>query len=79
MSKTPWEPRYNGARRCTSCKQDAEGRWEDNGIGSYEFWGTPGDDSQLDFVSTCCEAPLEEMINNRWVPLEIQSPPTRIG
>ena len=43
---------------CSDCKSPAEGKWEDFGIGPYEYWGDCGTDVQMCFVSECCEAPV---------------------
>lgn len=29
--------------------------WEDFGIGAYEYWGAPGVDVQMVWVTRCCE------------------------
>jgi hypothetical protein len=41
---------------CGECKGPTEVQKVDFGIGSYEFWGQKGFDSQIAWVSTCCEA-----------------------
>jgi len=38
---------------CPSCRNDVEPRWEDEGIGPYEFWGQRGVDTQM--VARCPE------------------------
>lgn len=44
---------------CSECKCRCGVDRIDCGIGSYEFWGQRGNDSQECAVSDCCEAPLE--------------------
>jgi hypothetical protein len=39
----------------------------DFGIGSYEFWGAPGNDVQWCYVSECCEA---DMVDENGVTIE---------
>ena len=41
---------------CGECKQECVVITVDYGIGSYEFWGARGCDTQLALVSNCCEA-----------------------
>lgn len=41
---------------CESCGQPSETTEVDFGIGSYEFWGSPGVDVNIQTVSCCCEA-----------------------
>lgn len=43
---------------CGVCGGYVEGEHIDFGIGTYEFWGCVGNDSRIEFVSTCCEAPM---------------------
>lgn len=45
---------------CPRCGEECQGSWEDFGRGRYEYWGAPGVDIQMEYVSTCCEAPLPE-------------------
>lgn len=45
---------------CASCKKPCEAEAQDVGIGAYEFWGAPGNDSRTAEVSDCCEAELLE-------------------
>ena len=40
--------------RCSECKELCDTEELDFGIGSYEFWGAPGCDSNIQEVSTCC-------------------------
>ena len=53
---------------CSDCKQSADFKLEDFGIGAYEYWGARGTHHDYQWVSTCCEAPddgdlhLEEYI-----------------
>ena len=41
---------------CSSCHLPAEGKFKDFGIGAYEYWGAPGVDTDVQYVSVCCEA-----------------------
>lgn len=42
---------------CKNCGKEVEGRWEDCGIGSYEFWGAKGTD--VDWRRFCAECDEE--------------------
>ncbi len=44
---------------CSECNEPNDGENMDFGIGSYEFWGQRGCDTNIQFVSTCCEAVLK--------------------
>ena len=53
----------------------------DFGIGAYEFWGSPGVDTQLCYVSQCCEASEvpnteESSIQYKWNVLNATAPQT---
>lgn len=41
---------------CAACGKECVAGIIDEGIGSYEFWGSKGVDIQLSEVSDCCEA-----------------------
>lgn len=59
---------------CGACGQEDSGHVQDFGIGPYEFWGQKGVDTRLEWVSTCCDAPLyaeREMLT----PAEQPEPP----
>jgi len=45
-----------GEPLCSQCRLPADGKTVDEGIGHYEFWGSPGVDHQWVTVSECCEA-----------------------
>ena len=45
---------------CEYCGQVADGAFVDLGIGPYECRGTPGFDTNVQWVSRCCEATLLE-------------------
>ena len=47
--------------RCTSCGEECGGKYVDNGIGSYEYWGYRGRHVQKDLASDCCEKDVEEV------------------
>ena len=40
---------------CTGCNCWTELTYTDVGIGPYEFWGMPGNDTQIVLVTKCCE------------------------
>ena len=44
---------------CSECKQPCAGHWVDFGIGPNEFWGVTSVDKDEQYVSKCCDAPLE--------------------
>ena len=41
---------------CGSCHLPAEGEFRDFGIGAYEYWGALVVDTNVQYVSVCCEA-----------------------
>lgn len=41
---------------CECCGQACHGITVDNGIGSYEYWGSKGTHHQYDIESSCCNA-----------------------
>ena len=43
---------------CSECKQECDVKYEDEGIGSYEYWGALGVDVKWVGYSDCCEADL---------------------
>jgi hypothetical protein len=45
---------------CSECKNPCEPTIVDFGIGSYEFWGQRGNDTNRQWVSNCCEAEMHE-------------------
>ena len=44
---------------CPHCGEKVEGRWIDEGIGEYEYWGHLENDSQMVFVCEECDGELE--------------------
>ena len=44
---------------CPHCHADVEGCWIDEGVGSNEYWGSYGYDTQMIFVCEECEGELE--------------------
>lgn len=48
---------------CTACGKPCQVIHIDYGIGAYEYWGTPGNDINIQTVSDCCEAQAVD-INN---------------
>ena len=40
---------------CSECGKPCQGEARDFGIGSYEYWGATGVDTNWQYVSTCCE------------------------
>jgi len=47
--------------RCMSCKEECGGKYVDNGIGAYEYWGSRGRHVQKDLASDCCEGDVQEL------------------
>ena len=45
---------------CSECKQPCDAKWEDCGIGSYEYWGQKCNQTDYQFLSDCCGAPTVE-------------------
>lgn len=45
---------------CSTCGKKCHGKTVDNGIGSYEFWGSPGVHHDYGVASDCCEGELLE-------------------
>lgn len=45
---------------CKACDEPCRPVQIDLGIGAYEYWGARGFDSQLVWVSSCCEADYTE-------------------
>lgn len=57
---------------CSFCRNPCQYRVINEGIGSYEYWGSHGYDEQLVVVSKCCgEACIDEN-NMEITPDEIQ-------
>jgi hypothetical protein len=44
---------------CPHCHAEVEGKWVNEGIGPYEYWGAKGNDVQMDFVCEECDGQLE--------------------
>ena len=50
---------------CPGCdRKDPDMVWVDFGIGPYEYWGAPGTDIQWCYVTKCCEASVEDLIES---------------
>ena len=45
---------------CCECKEACSVRWEDEGIGSYEYWGAKGIDVDWQAYSDCCDASVTD-------------------
>jgi hypothetical protein len=41
---------------CVHCKQECDIKWEDEGIGGYEYWGATGVDKKIVGSSQCCDS-----------------------
>ena len=41
---------------CTNCKEECDLRYEDEGIGAYEYWGATGVNEKWEAYSDCCDA-----------------------
>ena len=54
---------------CPGCNVlNPDMKWEDFGIGFYEYAGAPGYDIRWDYVTRCCEASVEDLIEFRPEP-----------
>ena len=59
---------------CGTCRAECDAHVVDNGIGHYEFWGSPGIDTSMCYESVCCDATvyddpecrIESEIPNKW-------------
>lgn len=47
--------------KCCACNEPCVAIYVDNGIGSYEFWGSRGRHVQKDLASDCCESDVQEL------------------
>ena len=45
---------------CTHCKEDCVVRWEDDGIGAYDYHGAKGVDKKWIAYSECCDAAVTD-------------------
>ena len=45
---------------CTHCKEDCVVRWEDDGIGAYDYHGAKGVDEKWIAYSECCDAAVTD-------------------
>jgi hypothetical protein len=56
--------RPQGTGYCHTCKQRVPIKWEDIGIGAYEFWGAKGTD--VNWIAVCpeCGDDLSETVTN---------------
>lgn len=45
---------------CAECGDHVQGVAVDMGIGAYEYWGARGVDTDIQFLSPCCEAEIKE-------------------
>lgn len=68
------DDRHSRILFCGECHEACEIAWEDVGIGSYEFWGAPGVDVQLEPMSDCCSADIfiDVLCTQRWDPNDYQ-------
>ena len=55
--------RWTLTELCAACGQPSETTEMDFGIGSYEFWGAVGVDTNVQTVTVCCESYL---VPNTW-------------
>ena len=53
-------PKEQGTGYCNTCKQRVPVKWEDWGIGQYEYWGEKG--THHDWIAVCprCGDDLED-------------------
>ena len=47
---------------CGDCGMPTDGKWEDHGIGPYEYFGARGTQVKWQWGSECCEALVYEDI-----------------
>lgn len=45
---------------CEGCQKYSNVRWEDVGIGGYEYWGGRGVDHQWILVTDCCREEVKK-------------------
>ena len=61
---------------CKGCGEEARLIKIDVGIGSYEYWGCRGNDSQIEVVTECCEDDFElgpnESIDDHFEPVDYE-------
>jgi len=57
-----YEPDDMAHGYCRECGREAAEEPRDFGIGSYEFWGSPGVHEDWQLVSPCCEAEVVDSI-----------------
>ena len=50
----------NDTYYCTHCKEECSVRWEDDGIGSYEYHGVKGVDERWIAYSDFCDADVTD-------------------
>ena len=46
---------------CPECKERKPGKWEDFGIGSYEYWGAKGTHHDWQLVCRDCGEVMEDV------------------
>ena len=56
---------------CSACKEPCEIVIIDSGIGSYEYWGIPGNDVQLEALSICCDTPVYFEDSNEFITVSM--------
>lgn len=44
---------------CGACGKPCKGVWRNEGIGPYEYHGQLCNDVRMEFMSECCDEPLE--------------------
>lgn len=44
---------------CPHCGEKVSGKWVDEGIGPYEYWGQMCNDKRMEFVCEECDGELE--------------------
>jgi len=59
---------------CSECKREANGHSCDFGIGPVEFWGAKSVDSDVQWVSECCDA---DLLDESGCNIEPPEPPER--
>jgi len=61
LSNGPGEKPDVSQPTCSNCGSKCDFQVVDFGVGRGEFWGQPYNDIELEWVSSCCEAPVIEL------------------
>jgi len=55
-------PNEPGSGFCVNCKRRTKIKWQDTGIGGYEFWGSRGNDVCWEAVCSACGETLMRLV-----------------